>query len=124
MEGGTAAGVTPKGFTPLSLTVAGPQGQAPARATTMAPWDPIPEGPWWHHGQCPRPVWGTPGFRRGFGWLIPPGCARPSSPSRHALDVNADDSPSAADIAMVTINRCCWDDSCGDAAPAPASTKR
>jgi len=121
LVGGTTPGITPKGFTLLSLTMAGPQGQAPAR--------PIPVGP--------RP-WGTlvaswpvplacvedPGFLGGCGWLIPPGCARPASPSRHALDVRADDSPNAADIAMETIKGCCWDDSCGDAAPAPAPTKR
>lgn len=76
---GAAASVTSQGFT-LFFSAAGPQGQAPARATTVAPWDPIPEGPWWGHDQSPCPVRGSPGFWLGSGWLIAPRVLTPLQP--------------------------------------------
>lgn len=79
---GAAASVTSQGFTLFFLSAAGPQGQAPACATTVAPWDPIPEGPWWGHDQSPCPVRGSPGFWLGSGWLIAPRVLTPLQPIR------------------------------------------
>lgn len=119
VEGSTAT-VTPKGFTLLSLTTAGPKRQAPPCATVSPCGTSSLRDPDGFVAIPPILCRGPQVFVWVLGGRCPPECAHPSSPSQHMLDATTDDNLSTANIAMVTINGCCWKDLCGGAEPAPA----
>lgn len=117
---GTTATVTPKGFTLLSLTTAGPKRQAPPCATVSPCGTSSLRDPDGFVAIPPILCSGPQVFVWVLGGRSPPECAHPSSPSQHMLDATTDDNLSTADIAMVTIDGCCWEDLCEGAEPAPA----